>query len=191
MQTREHVLDCIELLTKTGRLPTDARVSALSRRYDAAEATDNRAYEDQLTRRLGHKPTLADYKTELAQSIARLAGVPRTSGPPTLPHSAASDAAVSAAHSGILATLKDPDSAKFDAHDGEAYSLNSNGTLYAVCGAVNARNGFGGYAGEQLWIYVLPENTIYAQETGATAAMASRDCTGDVHGLKPVASRGR
>lgn len=95
-------------------------------------------------------------------------------------NSSAIQQAVAAAHNGLLTVMKDPDSAKFNPHDGEAYSLNANGSLYAVCGGVNSKNGFGGYTGEQTWIYVLPKNIIYTQETGVTAAMVRRDCTGRV-----------
>jgi len=95
-------------------------------------------------------------------------------------NAAAIQHAVAAAHATLLSAMKDPDSTKFNPHDGEAYSLTAKGAIYAVCGGVNSKNGFGGYAGEQTWIYVLPKNTVYTRETGATDAMVKRDCTGRV-----------
>jgi hypothetical protein len=92
--------------------------------------------------------------------------------------------AVQAAHAGLLDILKDPESAKFNSNDGAAYSFSSDGSLYAVCGRVNSKNSFGGYTGEQILIYEIPKNTVYTQETGATDAMAKRDCTGGVHSSK-------
>lgn len=51
--------------------------------------------------------------------------------------------AVRQAEAAVSATLKDPDSAKFS--DVEAHP-HPDGKI-TVCGVVNARNGFGGYAG--------------------------------------------
>lgn len=97
------------------------------------------------------------------------------------PDSTAMAQAVQAAHSGIIKSLKDPTSAKFGSQDGQAYTLNGDGSLYAICGEVNAKNGFGGYSGQQAWIYVIPKSTIYARENGATAEMVQRDCVGGAH----------
>lgn len=89
--------------------------------------------------------------------------------------------AVEAAHQGILAMLRDPDSAVFNPQDGAAYSTNEDGSLYAVCGTVNSKNGFGGFTGDEAWIFVISENAVYTQETGVTDAMTLRDCAGGVH----------
>jgi hypothetical protein len=85
------------------------------------------------------------------------------------------------AHDYLLGVLKDPDSAKFNPNDGNMYSFKSDGSLYAVCGGVNSKNGFGGYAGEQVWIFVIPTSTVWTEETGATHAMIKHDCTGGTH----------
>jgi len=187
MQTREHVLDCIELFDKTGHMPSDTGTAALSKRYDAADEADSRAYEKQLTKKLGRKPTNEDYEVEMVQAMKKeisstqALAIVRASQPSAKPNGATIAQMVYAAHSEILKTLKDPDSARFDPQDGQAYSLNKDGSLYAVCGEVNAKNGFGGYSGEQAWIYVIPKNTVYTQESGATPKMVQRDCAGDVH----------
>lgn len=44
--------------------------------------------------------------------------------------------------------LRDPDSAKFDV----LYTSDKSG-IVVVCGVVNAKNGFGGYAGDEEFIY--------------------------------------
>lgn len=55
---------------------------------------------------------------------------------------------------GVLATLKDPDSARFD-HIMAAQAT-SDGML-TVCGLVNAKNGFGGYSGNMPFVGFLVE----------------------------------
>ena len=187
LPTREHVLDCIELFVKTGHMPSDAPTAALSKRYDAADEADNRAYEKQLTKKLGRKPTNEDYEVEMVQAMKKemsrtqALAIVRASQPSAKPNDAAIVQMVNAAHVAVLKNLKDPDSAKFDPQDGQTYSLNKDGSLYAVCGEVNAKNGFGGYSGAQAWIYVIPKNTVYTHESGATPRMMQRDCARGVH----------
>lgn len=49
------------------------------------------------------------------------------------------------AKQGMMETFKDPDSAKFS-------DMVANEKFMAVCGRVNAKNGFGGYVGKQRFI---------------------------------------
>jgi hypothetical protein len=188
---REHVLDCIELYAKTGHLPNDSTVARLSKQYDAADEADSRAYEKELTRRLGRKPTTADYTADLAQSICtHSAGAGKGCAQAVTGAAFATEYAqrirdaVQEAHEGLLNIMKDPNSAEFDSDDGAGYSFESDGSLYSVCGAINAKNSVGAYTGKQVWVYVVPENIVYTQETGATKAMVLRDCTGRVHSTK-------
>ena len=60
------------------------------------------------------------------------------------------DALIEAAQTGIRQALRDPDSAKFS---GLYVSTTSNGKQI-VCGQVNAKNGFGGYAGTARFWYL-------------------------------------
>jgi hypothetical protein len=92
--------------------------------------------------------------------------------------------ATASAHTALLGVLRDPGSAVFNPQDGAAYSVNEDGSLYAVCGTVNSKNGFGGYTGDHIWIFVIPENAVYTEESGVNDAMALRDCAGGVHKAK-------
>ena len=52
----------------------------------------------------------------------------------------------------VRATLRDPSSARF-----------LGGILYrhqAVCGIVNAKNGYGGYTGDVVYLYVIPTQQV-------------------------------
>lgn len=64
-----------------------------------------------------------------------------------------SSSLVEIGQSAVLKTLKDPDSAKF----GYAYQGKDKFTL---CGAVNAKNGYGGYTGETRFIYSLGNSNV-------------------------------
>jgi hypothetical protein len=69
-----------------------------------------------------------------------------------------------AAKERILATLRDPDSAKFE----NVYlhkTVRDGNTVYAFCGTVNAKNGFGGYGGAERFI------------AGSTIAVTARQMT--------------
>jgi len=69
----------------------------------------------------------------------------------------------------VRATLKDPDSARFNHPFADRFSVGE----HYYCGQVNARNSFGGYAGLQSFITVTDED-----ENGIRAALAldvSRD----------------
>jgi len=59
------------------------------------------------------------------------------------------DNAVWRAKEAVTAALKDPDSAQF----GEVVAVSNDGTP-VVCGSVNAKNSFGGFTGEQSFVYV-------------------------------------
>lgn len=191
VRTREHILDCIELYDRTGRLPSEASVSRLTSQYDAEDEADARAYEAELTRQLGHNPTTADYIIAMTTSMCASAGAKGPGCPQTASGAAFAiqdsqqiRQAVFDAHQTLRGQLKDPDSAQFDPHDGSGYSFNSDGSLYAVCGAINAKNSFGGYVGRQAWVYVVPKSTVYTQERGLTKAAVFHDCTGRVHGQR-------
>jgi hypothetical protein len=80
--------------------------------------------------------------------IAALAACSRTAAPP--PPAADPFAPARAA---VLSVLKDPDSARFaDLHPGKSD---------AVCGTVNARNGFGGYTGARAFVWTPGRVLIY------------------------------
>jgi hypothetical protein len=53
------------------------------------------------------------------------------------------------AEDNVRKTLRDPGSAQFS----NVY-VNRRGTLAAVCGSVNSKNGFGGYGGEKQFFVV-------------------------------------
>ncbi len=57
---------------------------------------------------------------------------------------------IEAAEAAVRESLKDPDSAKFGL--AEAFGLFDG---HVVCGAVNAKNGFGGYTGERTYMVML------------------------------------
>lgn len=68
--------------------------------------------------------------------------------------------------------LRDPESAIFDGQanwtDAETpviISRTSDGGVRAVCGRVNGKNGFGGYAGEQVYIVDFERDFISASAT--------------------------
>jgi len=67
------------------------------------------------------------------------------------------DAAIEGARAAVLAILRDPDSAHFGAF------THAGGD--AVCGSVNAKNGFGGYSGLESFVYSGGAVTIF--EPGA------------------------
>jgi hypothetical protein len=52
---------------------------------------------------------------------------------------------------GVMASLKDPDSARF----GPIYAVRSPDGVIVACGYVNAKNSFGGYTGDQPFNGVL------------------------------------
>ena len=74
---------------------------------------------------------------------------------------------VSNAHALVSARLKDPDSAQF----GEDRVL-GNGPDQRICGSVNARNGFGGYAGADR--YVVMGGMAYFGDDRPTPAIWGR-----------------
>lgn len=51
------------------------------------------------------------------------------------------------AKTAVLTTLRDPASAQF----GDGFSAAEKNNIEAVCGTINARNGFGGYVGTQVF----------------------------------------
>lgn len=63
-----------------------------------------------------------------------------------------SEQEVAAVEGGIREDLKDPDSAKFS---GFRATKEPNAGMVTVCGFVNSKNSFGGYAGKQLFYGLL------------------------------------
>lgn len=61
----------------------------------------------------------------------------------------------------IRSVLRDPDSARF----GKTYPLVRDG-LPVTCGFVNAKNGFGGYTGERMWIVIADLNVAVVEAQG-------------------------
>lgn len=76
----------------------------------------------------------------------------------------------------VLASLKDPSSAQF----GDSFGRLKHGKRVA-CGYVNARNGFGGYAGSTPWVMVVEDNVLLFRggDGGRFARTWNRYCTGD------------
>lgn len=59
---------------------------------------------------------------------------------------------VEAARRQVQANLRDPESARFRKASIATATLESGRTVRVACGYVNARNGFGGYAGDAPWL---------------------------------------
>lgn len=74
------------------------------------------------------------------------------------------EVSVAAARTVVLAALKDPSSAQFG--PASVRLVGDSGT--AVCGTVNARNSFGGYAGPQRYV-VHPGGLVLEEAAGAEA----------------------
>lgn len=64
---------------------------------------------------------------------------------------------VADAQRAVRAELKDPDSAKFR---GVKLEKGDDGKPYAYCGWVNAKNGYGGYTGENYFIYNFKKGKV-------------------------------
>ena len=77
----------------------------------------------------------------------------------------ASKAQVEAAKSAIVATLKDPESARFG-------NITTDGKI--VCGTVNAKNAFGGYVGPK--VFVIDGGATHMQ--GSSPAWSFYGCPG-------------
>ena len=94
-----------------------------------------------------------------------MAGCQTAASPPTTSH-ISDDKAFASARAAVLATLKEPQSARF----GPAFTRKSvNGNFGKVrdivCGTVNAKNSFGGYAGASTFAYMLDTNEVMMGET--------------------------
>ena len=61
------------------------------------------------------------------------------------------DLEIKAVHAGVRKQLKDPDSARF----GETFASRDAPSTTHVCGWVNAKNSYGGYTGEKVYIGLL------------------------------------
>lgn len=71
------------------------------------------------------------------------------------------------AHSSVKLSLKDPDSAKFKNEYVVSERSDDGGTQVVVCGLVNAKNSYGGYAGFERYMYVV--STDYADLESANS----------------------
>lgn len=58
---------------------------------------------------------------------------------------------VNVAESAVRGTLRDPESTRFR-------DIKRNTVTGAVCGLLNAKNAYGGYVGEALFIYIIQKN---------------------------------
>lgn len=61
----------------------------------------------------------------------------------------------------LRSDLRDPDSAQF----GQTYQIVRDG-LPITCGYVNAKNAFGGYTGERMWIVIADLNVAVVETPG-------------------------
>ena len=76
--------------------------------------------------------------------------------------------------------LRDPESARFGRMDAYGDRMINGRPVTAVCGSVNARNGFGGYGGPKDFVVVqetmtaimegIPDNTTFAKTWNALCA---------------------
>lgn len=78
-----------------------------------------------------------------------------------VPASADDDAMIRDAEKAMTAKLRDPDSAQYR---NMAVRRTSSGQLH-VCGEVNAKNGYGGYAGFERFIY-LSTGSLVTRDIG-------------------------
>jgi hypothetical protein len=88
-------------------------------------------------------PPRATSEAELAAARATFAAAPRRA-PVVWTLARPTPEEVRAAHAAVRAVLRDPDSARF----GAIIALNGSNGQRSICGVVNSRNGFGGYAGD-------------------------------------------
>ena len=79
--------------------------------------------------------------------------------------SPAAKAQAEAAKAAVIATLKDPESARFGA-------ITTDGKI--ICGTVNAKNSFGGYAGPK--VFAVDGSAVHMQ--GSSAAWSFYGCPG-------------
>lgn len=87
-----------------------------------------------------------------ALALALLGCKPVATPEPPKPDTAAEAAkAVDVARSQVRAALRDPESARFRGSGNADVEIAAGKPVEIACGYVNARNGFGGYTGEQPW----------------------------------------
>ena len=70
------------------------------------------------------------------------------------------DSAIQSAKQVVMAGLKDPDSAQF-----KNVAIVNSGKRRAICGEVNAKNGYGGYMGFKSF-YSFEDSTTYVMKSG-------------------------
>lgn len=73
----------------------------------------------------------------------------------------ADEAIYEAAKSAVIQQLKDPDSAKFGPLTRQTKPNVRGEPTDVVCGAVNARNSFGGYSGMSGFVYFVDDPRVY------------------------------
>lgn len=77
----------------------------------------------------------------------------------------------------LRSILRDPDSAQF----GRTYPIVRDG-LPITCGYVNAKNAFGGYTGERMWIVIADLNIALVETPGEEREFSelwNKYCAGD------------
>ncbi|MDF2621428.1 MAG: hypothetical protein K0S00_4087 [Xanthobacteraceae bacterium] len=86
-----------------------------------------------------------------------------------------SAAEIAAVESGVREDLKDPDSAKFS---GFVATKEPSSGMVTVCGYVNARNSFGGYAGKKLFygLLAVPQINFIPIGLGGNEAVHASMC---------------
>jgi len=78
------------------------------------------------------------------------------------------------ARQAVLATLKDPDSAKFPGIMTRRSGMDSFGTPEdIVCGTVNAKNSFGGYTGPRIFAFRMVKQIVTIDGDSGFAAGSS------------------
>lgn len=76
-----------------------------------------------------------------------------------------------AAKGQVIGELKDPESARF----GDIWALKSSNGKRVVCGNVNAKNSFGGYTGNK--VFMLSSNSLMFEGSGNLGFMLPFLCT--------------
>lgn len=93
----------------------------------------------------------------IAEPMARLTCFDKiNSTPKGQPKQARVDPDIVKAKNAVSRSLKDPESAKF-----ENLYKTTDGLMPIVCGEVNSRNGYGGYAGRTPFVYVASSDHAY------------------------------
>ena len=87
---------------------------------------------------------------------------------------AADDAVYEAAKRAVIQQLKDPNSAQFGPLERQTRPNVRGEPMDVVCGKVNARNSYGGYAGMSGFVYFVGDQSVYfADGSGPVPGLGS------------------